>query len=46
MTRSVTDTGRQPDPPPPPGAPVPTLDRQDDVFVLDLGDDENRVHPD
>src|SRR5690349_14088615 len=25
---------------------MPTLDRQDDVFVLDLGDDENRFHPD
>jgi enoyl-CoA hydratase/carnithine racemase len=25
---------------------VPTLDRQNDVFVLDLGDDENRFHPD
>ena len=28
------------------GAAVPTLDRQDDVFVLDLGDTENRFHPD
>src|SRR5205807_8174010 len=26
--------------------PMPTLDRQDDVFVLDLGDTENRFHPD
>jgi enoyl-CoA hydratase/carnithine racemase len=25
---------------------MPTLDRQDDVFVLDLGGDENRFHPD
>ena len=25
---------------------MPTLDRQDDVFVLDLGDGENRFHPD
>lgn len=25
---------------------MPTLDRQDDVFVLDLGTDENRFHPD
>jgi enoyl-CoA hydratase/carnithine racemase len=25
---------------------VPTLDRQNDVFVLDLGDGENRLHPD
>jgi enoyl-CoA hydratase/carnithine racemase len=25
---------------------VPTLDRSDDVFVLDLGDTENRFHPD
>jgi enoyl-CoA hydratase/carnithine racemase len=25
---------------------VPSLDRQGDVFVLDLGDDENRFHPD
>jgi enoyl-CoA hydratase/carnithine racemase len=25
---------------------VPTLDRHDDVFVLDLGDSENRFHPD
>lgn len=25
---------------------VPTLDRSDDVFVLDLGDDENRFSPD
>jgi enoyl-CoA hydratase/carnithine racemase len=25
---------------------VPTLDRQDDVFILDLGDGENRFHPD
>ncbi|MER6087453.1 enoyl-CoA hydratase-related protein [Streptomyces bluensis] len=25
---------------------MPTLDRQDSVFVLDLGDDENRFHPD
>ena len=25
---------------------MPTLDRRDDVFVLDLGDDENRLHPD
>lgn len=25
---------------------MPTLDRQGDVFVLDLGDDENRFHPD
>jgi enoyl-CoA hydratase/carnithine racemase len=25
---------------------VPTLDRSGDVFVLDLGDDENRFHPD
>ncbi|MDT0467303.1 enoyl-CoA hydratase-related protein, partial [Streptomyces gibsoniae] len=24
---------------------MPTLDRQDDVFVLDLGDGENRFHP-
>jgi enoyl-CoA hydratase/carnithine racemase len=28
------------------GAAVPTLDRQNDVFVLDLGDGENRFHPD
>ncbi|MEU3934240.1 enoyl-CoA hydratase-related protein [Streptomyces sp. NPDC029044] len=25
---------------------MPTLDRQESVFVLDLGDDENRFHPD
>ncbi|MEV4636757.1 enoyl-CoA hydratase-related protein [Actinoplanes sp. NPDC049548] len=25
---------------------MPTLDRHDDVFVLDLGDGENRFHPD
>jgi len=25
---------------------VPTLERRDDVFVLDLGDTENRFHPD
>ena len=25
---------------------MPTLDRADDVFVLDLGDGENRFHPD
>jgi len=25
---------------------MPTLDRQDNVFVLDLGDSENRFHPD
>jgi enoyl-CoA hydratase/carnithine racemase len=25
---------------------MPTLDRQDDVFLLDLGDNENRFHPD
>lgn len=25
---------------------MPTLDRQDDVFVIDLGDGENRFHPD
>jgi len=25
---------------------MPVLDRQDQVFVLDLGDDENRFHPD
>ncbi|MEU9139539.1 enoyl-CoA hydratase-related protein [Streptomyces sp. NPDC048404] len=25
---------------------MPTLDRQDDVFVLDLGNGENRFHPD
>ncbi|WP_436520485.1 enoyl-CoA hydratase-related protein [Actinoplanes sp. HUAS TT8] len=25
---------------------MPTLDRQEDVFVLDLGDGENRFHPD
>ncbi|MFE9748966.1 enoyl-CoA hydratase-related protein [Saccharothrix saharensis] len=25
---------------------MPTLDRQDDVFMLDLGDTENRFHPD
>ena len=25
---------------------MPTLDRQDDVFILDLGDGENRFHPD
>jgi enoyl-CoA hydratase/carnithine racemase len=25
---------------------VPTLETQDDVFVLDLGDGENRLHPD
>ncbi len=25
---------------------MPTLDRSDDVFVLDLGDTENRFHPD
>jgi enoyl-CoA hydratase/carnithine racemase len=28
------------------GNPVPTLDRDGDVFVLDLGDTENRFHPD
>jgi enoyl-CoA hydratase/carnithine racemase len=25
---------------------MPTLDRQDDVYLLDLGDSENRFHPD
>ncbi|MEV6757689.1 enoyl-CoA hydratase-related protein [Streptomyces sp. NPDC051214] len=25
---------------------MPTLNRQDDVFILDLGDGENRFHPD
>ena len=25
---------------------MPTLDRSGDVFVLDLGDTENRFHPD
>lgn len=25
---------------------MPTLDRQDNVFVLDIGSDENRFHPD
>ena len=25
---------------------MPTLDRHDDVYLLDLGDDENRFHPD
>ena len=25
---------------------MPTLDRQDNVFILDLGDTENRFHPD
>jgi enoyl-CoA hydratase/carnithine racemase len=25
---------------------MPTLDRHDDVFLLDLGDNENRMHPD
>ncbi|PGH47922.1 enoyl-CoA hydratase-related protein [Streptomyces sp. Ru87] len=25
---------------------MPTLDRQDDVFILDIGDGENRFHPD
>ncbi|MBP2328382.1 enoyl-CoA hydratase/carnithine racemase [Kibdelosporangium banguiense] len=25
---------------------MPTLERQDDVFILDLGDSENRFHPD
>src|SRR5215467_6756911 len=25
---------------------MPTLERHDDVFVLDLGDGENRFHPD
>jgi enoyl-CoA hydratase/carnithine racemase len=25
---------------------MPTLDRQNDVFILDLGDGENRFHPD
>jgi hypothetical protein len=24
---------------------MPTLDRQDDVFLLNLGDTENRFHP-
>jgi enoyl-CoA hydratase/carnithine racemase len=28
------------------GAAMPQLDRQDDVFILDLGDGENRFHPD
>jgi enoyl-CoA hydratase/carnithine racemase len=28
------------------GVAMPTLDRHDDVFVLDLGDTENRFHPD
>jgi enoyl-CoA hydratase/carnithine racemase len=28
------------------GAAMPALDRQDAVFVLDLGDGENRFHPD
>ncbi|MEO6085688.1 MAG: enoyl-CoA hydratase-related protein [Umezawaea sp.] len=25
---------------------MPTLERQDDVFILDIGDSENRFHPD
>ena len=25
---------------------MPALDRHDDVFVLDIGDTENRFHPD
>ena len=25
---------------------MPVLDRHDDVYVLDLGDGENRFHPD
>ncbi|MEV1004948.1 enoyl-CoA hydratase-related protein [Nonomuraea sp. NPDC050202] len=25
---------------------MPVLDRQDDVFILDIGDTENRLHPD
>jgi hypothetical protein len=25
---------------------MPTLDRQDDVFIIDIGDTENRFHPD
>ena len=25
---------------------MPTVDRQDSIFVLDLGDGENRFHPD
>lgn len=25
---------------------MPTLERHDDVFLLDLGDGENRFHPD
>jgi enoyl-CoA hydratase/carnithine racemase len=28
------------------GVAVPSLDRQENVFVLDLGDGENRFHPD
>src|ERR1700751_4318225 len=28
------------------GSVMPVLDRQDQVFVLDLGDSENRFHPD
>jgi enoyl-CoA hydratase/carnithine racemase len=28
------------------GAQVPALDRHDDVFILDIGDTENRFHPD
>lgn len=31
---------------PPEGPVMPTLDRSGDVFVLDLGDTENRFHPD
>lgn len=34
----MTTRTRQPD--------APTLDRDGDVFVLQLGDDENRLHPD
>lgn len=29
-----------------PGERMPTLDQQDHVFVLDIGDGENRFHPD
>ena len=25
---------------------MPALDRHDDVFILDIGDTENRFHPD
>jgi hypothetical protein len=40
----VTGDGR--DAPHPIGAAMPTLERQDSGFILDIGNKENRFHPD